>query len=246
MTLAFGVLVASLMGSVHCAGMCGAFVCFYTAGGRGRSDTTGHIAYNLGRLVSYLTLGAVAGLVGASVDRVGALAGLSRVAAVLSGTLMVAWGLSTLLATRGVRLPGFGQPLPGGAKNPLGRVLARVRDRSPVVRAAATGLLTTLLPCGWLYAFVAAAAGSGSVTRAMTTMLLFWAGTLPMMLTAGYGVQRLTGRFRTRLPMLTATAVVVMGLLSISGKMRAAPQALQRMAGAPADASPPVMSHGHH
>lgn len=252
MTLALGVLVASLLGSVHCAGMCGGFVCFYAGGGGGgggggaRSDARGHIAYNLGRLVSYLTLGAIAGILGASVDRVGAIAGLSRVAAVLSGTLMVAWGVSTLLATRGVRLPGFGQPLPGGARNPLGAALARVRERSPVERAAVTGLLTTLLPCGWLYAFVAAAAGTGSVTGAVTTMVFFWAGTLPMMLSAGYGVQRLTGRFRARLPMVTATAVVVMGLLSISGKMRMAPQALARIEAPPAAAAVPAMSHGHH
>lgn len=243
MSLEVGVLVAALLGSVHCAGMCGGFVCFY-ATGKG-SSTGAHISYNAGRLVSYLTLGVLAGVLGASVDRLGALAGLSRVAAVLSGTLMVAWGLSTLLATRGVKLPGFWQPLPGGTRNPLGALLARVRDRSPMVRAAATGLLTTLLPCGWLYAFVAAAAGTGSIARSVTTMAFFWLGTLPMMLAAGYGVQRITGRLRARLPLVTAMAVVVMGLLSMAGKMRVAPQALQQAAASSQTAAPAV-PHGHH
>ena len=71
MTAIFAILVASLLGSVHCAGMCGGFVCFYAAGARTTLAT--HVAYNLGRLVSYLLLGVMAGLVGMSVDRAGAL-----------------------------------------------------------------------------------------------------------------------------------------------------------------------------
>jgi uncharacterized protein len=226
MSLAVGVLIASLLGSVHCAGMCGGFVCFYT-GGAG-SGPKSHVAYNAGRLVSYLMLGVFAGVVGASVDRAGALTGISRVAAFVSGTLMVAWGLSTLLATGGVRVPGLGLPFLRGSRNPLGALLARMRDRSPLVRSAATGLLTTLLPCGWLYAFVASAAGTGSIERATLVMTFFWLGTLPMMLTAGYGLQRLTGALRPRLPLVTATAVIVMGFLSMAGKMRVAPEPLER------------------
>ena len=239
MLLVIGVLVASLLGSVHCAGMCGGFVCFY-AGGAG-SGTRAHVAYNVGRLTSYLFLGLMAGLVGATVDRFGALAGLSRGAAVLSGTLMVAWGLSTLLAARGVRVPRLEGRL--GGQNTLGKLLARVRGRSAIVRAATTGLLTTLLPCGWLYAFVAAAAGTGRVDRALLTMGVFWLGTLPMMLAVGYGVQRLSGPLRTRLPVVTATAVVVLGLLSIAGKLRIEPQAQARAAST--TTTIPSAPHGH-
>ena len=215
MTLALGVLVASLLGSVHCAGMCGGFVCFY-AGDKG-SGAAAHAAYNAGRLASYLLLGLVAGISGAALDRAGTLAGISRGAALVSGALMVTWGLTTLLTARGVRLPRIDGRL--GARNPLGGLLARVRGRPAVVRAAATGLLTTLLPCGWLYAFVAAAAGTGSVGGALSTMAVFWLGTLPMMVAAGYGIQRVAGPFRARLPVVTASAVVVMGLLSMAGKL---------------------------
>ncbi|MBK6489620.1 MAG: sulfite exporter TauE/SafE family protein [Gemmatimonadetes bacterium] len=222
LTLALGVLTASLLGSVHCAGMCGGFVCFYSAGVGGRREGfTAHAAYNGGRLVSYLTLGAVAGLVGSGVERLGAMSGVSRAAAILSGTLMVGWGLSTLLAARGVRIPRL-EGLPAG-RNPLGALVGRVRERSPVVRAGAIGLLTTLLPCGWLYAFVFAAAGTGRVGSAMAMMALFWAGTLPVMVGVGVGAARLTGVLRARLPLITAAAVVVMGVLSITGRLRLAP-----------------------
>ena len=63
---AAGVLMASLVGSVHCAGMCGGFVCFYA--GAGVNDASSprpsllhaHALYNIGRLLSYLILGALA------------------------------------------------------------------------------------------------------------------------------------------------------------------------------------------
>ena len=81
--LALGVLTASLLGSMHCAGMCGGFVCFYATGADGRAGGTGsHVAYNVGRLVSYLVLGLLAGVLGQGLDRVGGLVGLSRGAAV--------------------------------------------------------------------------------------------------------------------------------------------------------------------
>ncbi|MBK6306905.1 MAG: sulfite exporter TauE/SafE family protein [Gemmatimonadetes bacterium] len=243
--LALGVLTASLLGSMHCAGMCGGFVCFYATGADGRAGGTGsHVAYNVGRLVSYLVLGLLAGVLGQGLDRVGGLVGLSRGAAVVSGTLMIGWGLSTILASRGIRLPRL-EGLPVG-RNPLGGLLARVRGQRPEVRAAATGLLTTLLPCGWLYAFVFTAAGTGRIDTALGTMAIFWVGTLPMMLSVGYGAQRLTGAFRSRLPMVTAAAVVVMGVLSITGRMRLDPEALSaRARQLHVTSGSPSAAHGH-
>lgn len=253
-TLALGVLTASLLGSVHCAGMCGSFVCFYAAGTSGgggpRATASSHAAYNAGRLLSYLALGLLAGFLGRGLDHVGSLMGLSRGAAVVSGALMIGWGLSTLLASRGVRLPRL-EGLPIGS-NPLGALLARVRGQSAAVRALVTGLLTTLLPCGWLYAFVFTAAGTGSVPAALGTMTIFWAGTLPVMIGVGVGAQRLTGAFRSRLPLVTATAVVVMGVLSIAGKMRLDPAVLDvqarqvHSAGAPTSHAPSIPNGHQH
>jgi sulfite exporter TauE/SafE len=70
-TLLLGVLAASLVGSVHCAAMCGAFVCVYArAGARFPDKGAGaHVAYNAGRLVSYLTLGLAAGAIGQRASR---------------------------------------------------------------------------------------------------------------------------------------------------------------------------------
>ena len=215
MTLAVSVLLASLLGSVHCAAMCGGFVCLYAGGTRGAAT---HVAYNGGRLASYLFAGAVAGFLGSALERAGIVLGVARLAAVVSGALLVLWGTALALKALGVRLPA-----PAGPSFLLrltGPVLSRTRRRSPVVRAGATGLLSALLPCGWLYAFVATAGGTGSVAGAMGLMAFFWLGTVPALLAVGYGLQRLTGPLRARLPLVTAMAVVVIGALSLFGRLR--------------------------
>ena len=222
MTTILAVLAASLLGSVHCAAMCGGFVCLYAGPGSARHvGVRPHAAYNGGRLASYLLLGSVAGAVGKSVDRVGAIAGIGRLAAITAGALMVVWGGSTLLAASGVRLPQTGAPRLLQAS--LTSALVRFRNQSSTVRAAATGLLTTLLPCGWLYVFVASAGGTARVGDAMLVMFAFWLGTLPMMVTLGIGARRLFGSLQRRLPLAAAAVAVVLGALSMAGKLTARP-----------------------
>lgn len=220
MSLVAAVLVASIVGSPHCAGMCGPFVCFYAAGPR--ATLRSHAAYNLGRLASYVLLGALAGALGARLNAAGELAGVSRAAAVVSGTLMMAWGLSQIAAAGGVRLPAIGAP--PALQRAFGGALQRLHAQPASVRAAATGLLTTLLPCGWLYAFVATAAGTGSAVTGMTVMAAFWMGTLPALVAVGAGVQRVAGPLARRLPVISAAVLVALGLLSISGRLAIHPQ----------------------
>jgi sulfite exporter TauE/SafE len=215
---ATGILAASLVGSVHCAGMCGGFVCFYTGAGSGTDAAAlrAHAMYNVGRLTSYLTLGAIAGAIGAGVSSLGAMAGVQHAAAMVAGALMVGWAISTIAAQRGVRLGALRAP--ESWQRATGRVLHAVREQPMATRAWLTGMLTTMLPCGWLYVFVATAGGSGSIRAGVLTMAVFWLGTVPALLAVGLGAQRLFGPLRQRLPMLSATLVLVMGLLSISGR----------------------------
>ncbi len=221
--LAASVFIAALLGSAHCAGMCGGLAGF-VAGSGGSARSTA--AYNGGRLVSYLALGAIAGAAGAGFDRAGALAGWTRPAAIVAGLLMVTWGGASALQAFGVRFRLLAMPAIG--RDALAGSLRVLRDRSPAERGLALGLLTPLLPCGWLYAFVATAAATGSPLRGATVMGVFWAGTVPVMATLGLGVQRALGPLRTRLPAITSIALVVIGLLTVAGKFT--PMAAHNMA----------------
>ena len=237
MLLVWSVFVASLLGSVHCAAMCGAFACMTSPLGRGgrnaghpaasgasrgpafphsRFSTT--IAYHLGRLTSYVALGLVAGTLGARLDRAGELLGLTRLAAVLSGILMVAWALGTIAAHLGVRVPVT--LAPEWARRAIGAALGIARDRSLTQRAYLIGLATTLLPCGWLYAFVVVAAGTGSALVGANVMFVFWIGTLPMLTAIIAGSAKGFTPLARRMPTVSALIVLALGVLSMIGKLR--------------------------
>jgi sulfite exporter TauE/SafE len=209
------VLVASLVGSLHCAGMCGGFVVFY-AGGDGSSGLRrglAHAAYSGGRWVAYAALGAVAGAVGAALDLAGSLAGVQRVAAVAAGAVMVLWGVLALLRHRGVGL--FRHRGSSRVSQWVRRGFSKAAGRPPVVKALLVGGLSGLLPCGWLWAFVVAAAGTGSVLAGVAVMTAFWAGTVPVLLAIGVGAQVLAAPLRRHVPAVTAVLLVVLGLLAI-------------------------------
>ncbi len=247
MTFAVAVLVASLLGSVHCAAMCGAFTCLYAPAGASWQRTRwAHGAYNLGRLVSYLLLGAVSGMLGAGLSRAGTLAGVSNAAAIIAAILLIVWGLHAVIVAAGGRI-GVLRP-PEGWQNAMGSVLHRFRGKPPIVRATAVGLLTTLLPCGWLYAFVVTAAGTGSAWGGASLMAVFWVGTLPMMLAVGAGLQRLSGRFRDRLPMVSAATIFLLGALSLAAHLDILPigRSLHRwLPVVPVAAGNATAPHGH-
>lgn len=225
-SLIAAVFVASLLGSLHCAGMCGAFVAFAVGDS---TTTTRHrallsAAYHGGRLTTYAMLGFAAGWFGALLDLGGALAGISRAAMMLAGAVMVLFGISAGLAAMGKR--PVRMPVPAVMRKLLAVGHRAAMQLSPVRRALAIGLLTTLLPCGWLYAFAAVAAGTASPLLGALTMAVFWAGTLPVLVSLGVGVQRLTGALGSRLPHVTAAVLIAVGLWTLIGRGALDAQAL--------------------
>jgi sulfite exporter TauE/SafE len=99
--------------------------------------------------------------------------------------------------------------------------VAAVAAQPPVTRALVIGLLTGLLPCGWLYAFIVTAAGTGDPLRGVGLMAVFWLGTLPVMAGLGVAVQAMAGRMRRWVPAACAVAMIVVGLLAVAGRARA-------------------------
>ncbi|UCF67694.1 MAG: sulfite exporter TauE/SafE family protein [Acidobacteriota bacterium] len=213
------VFVASLTGSLHCAGMCGPFVAF---GVGAPVDRWGRrlrlqLAYNGGRLASYTMLGGLAGGLGAALDLGGTVLGFQRAALIVAGLAMIGVGVITLLRALGVSIimPGSPQWL----RSSFRRCYGAVRELPAGTRALSIGLLSTLLPCGWMYAFAITAAGTGSPARGALTMAVFWLGTLPVLVSLGVGVQKLAGPLRRYVPLATALALVAVGLIAVIGRL---------------------------
>ncbi len=223
------VFAASLVGSLHCIGMCGPFVAFYSGsdGSAGARRLLSHAAYSGGRLTTYILFGLAAGTVGAALDVAGSLAGVQRVAAVVAGVTMILWGILALLQLRGIRIFRHSSGN-GRISGLLRRGFSLVGGKPPLIRAAAVGLLSGLLPCGWLWAFVVTAAGTGSSTGGAAVMAAFWAGTVPALLAVGLGAQLLSAPLRRRVPTVTAVLLVALGLIAIFGRPASVTAAIQR------------------
>ena len=202
MIILAGVLLASLMGSVHCAAMCSAFACL--ANGSGRHGAF----YHGGRLVAYVLLGTAAGIVGIGLDHAGLIASVQRTAALVTSVALVCWGLVQLRQALRARRTVSASPWAGT----LARLLHRTSAWDPRARASAIGLTTGLLPCGWLWAFVATAMGTGSPAHGALVMFVFWAGTVPMLAAVAAGARRWGPVAQVRWPLASASLVVALGL----------------------------------
>lgn len=210
--LLFAVLTASLVGSIHCAGMCGPFVAVYSAsgpGGRGAGRSgalASHVAYHATRGLGYVILGAVGGALGTALDVAGRSAGIAQFAALFCSVLVLLWGASVLFPVLRLRSP---------VARFFGPKLSQLGTKPRVFRASLLGGLTPLLPCGWLYAFVVTAAGTGSALSGALLMATFWLGTVPALLGMGALLSRLGERLRARVPVLTGVALIVIGSLGV-------------------------------
>lgn len=179
-TLALGgVFAASILGSVHCAAMCGPFGGLLAALPGNRIQV--HAAYHLGRLAAYATLSLVLHAAGNSIRALFIHLGLPQGATYLFAGFLALWALFLLVPP--LRLPGGPGRLLRRITTSWSRLLTRLQrpllGRSPVISGAAVGATTGLLPCLWLYAFLTAAAAQPTLARTYLVLVLFWAGNIP-------------------------------------------------------------------
>jgi uncharacterized protein len=200
LALLAGIVATSAVGSIHCVAMCGPLVGLH-GGARSLRLATMH---SLGRLTTYALLGATAGLLGGALDLAGKLGNVQRIATLLAGSFVLAWGLYLLIRGRSVTKKA------GSTK--FGTALVRIRNKPPRLRAWLMGTLTGLLPCGWLWAFVVTAGGTGNAALGASVMIAFWLGTVPAMVGLLAFAGPLFARVRARLPAITAVALIAVGI----------------------------------
>jgi len=152
------------------------------------------------------------------------MAGISSTAAIFAGTLMILGGTIAIVRAFGWQIgtPRYGKP-PGRWRQFLMAGQRHAMRLTPVRRALYVGLLSSLLPCGWLWAFCATAAGAAHPVFGAAVMIAFWLGTVPIMLGLGAGLRPLVVAIGARMPVVTASAVVAIGLVTIAIRLHAAP-----------------------
>ncbi len=235
------IFTLGLVSSLHCAQMCGPIVLALSlplSTAQRQRQLLAHLSYNIGRLVTYSMLGALAGLTGHSLGIAGKLAGIENTGAILAGGLMVLTGLLMLDLLPNRPLQRF---------DPL-RLLLRVfkpigsRLASTSIPSKFTlGLFFGLLPCGLIYAALFKAMATGTVVAGALTMLAFGLGTTGALLAIGL----LSSAFSAKLsvPLGTwglktaALSVTLLGVLLVWRGVTTQVSASQKSSAPAADAS---------
>lgn len=213
------VFAASLLGSLHCVGMCGPFAMLASSSEERKSVLAPTAAYSLGRLSTYSLVGVVFGSLGMALNQsIAAVGGVSlssiqQIATMAAGGLMIAVGVIALARQLGwrVHLPNGFRWLQTILKNGFGVVRKQPRIR----KAFLIGALSCLMPCGWLYTFAIVAAGTGSPWMGGLTMISFWAGTVPIMVALMLGAGKLGSAFQQKVPVAMAILVILIGCFTI-------------------------------
>ena len=208
------VFIASLLGSLHCVGMCGPFALLAGANSeRRKSAVVPTLAYSGGRLVTYSIVGLIFGSLGLVLNQGTSFANWQQSATYIAGGLMIVVGLIAMARYFGVRIR-----LPK-VLSPMQRILkagfARTKALPPIQRAFAIGALTSLMPCGWLYTFAITAAGTGSPFWGVAVMAVFWMGTVPVMAALMLGFDRIGTSIQKRLPVVMASLVILIGVFTL-------------------------------
>src|ERR1035437_751084 len=193
-----------LVGSLHCAGMCGPLALALPAAGNSTPTyVLGRVAYNAGRIITYCLLGIVFGLMGLTF----LLAGLQR-------WVSIALGVALLLGLFASRRLARWNPVTSAVNQLKSRMSVLLRRRS-FAALAILGLLNGLLPCGLVYVACAGAAATGGVFAGARYMAAFGAGTVPMMLVISLSGKLVPPSLRLKLVKAIPVCVFLLGTLLI-------------------------------
>ncbi|MFJ1468279.1 sulfite exporter TauE/SafE family protein [Massilia orientalis] len=219
------VFVVGLLGSVHCAGMCGGIVGALSVApsvGRvipvraatRRAPVANVFAYNAGRIGSYMVAGGLAGGLAQGAQAFAKLPALQAGAYWLANLMLAALGLYLMDAWRGLaRLEQGGRFVWRGVQ-PL---LKKVGPLDRPARMFVAGGLWGWLPCGMVYSVLVTAMLSGSALHGALVMLAFGLGTLPMLLGLGLMGARLRGWLASpRVRLACGILVLGFGLLGLA------------------------------
>ncbi|PIE43346.1 MAG: cytochrome biogenesis protein [Gammaproteobacteria bacterium] len=169
------------------------------------------LLYNVGRVLSYITIGCLAGALGALLTSIWmeflvVLRTLAAIMLILAGIyLMGVWNGLIFLERAGTRIWRKISPLADRFKG----------SQSPI-NTLILGMIWGWLPCGLVYSALTYAATQADILQSGLIMLFFGLGTLPSMVTTGLLAKSVQGIQNKRYVYLTSgVLLIVFGLASL-------------------------------
>jgi len=199
--------ILGFTGSLHCIGMCGP-IAIMINGHSARQIFLNRIFYNFGRVVTYVFMGSIAGLLGRIIQLRG-----------LQGKLSVAIGILIIVLLLIPKIQSLFLPSISGFVLKLKKSFAvHIQSRRPV-SAILTGMMNGYLPCGLVYGALAIALVQPTVLESAIVMVLFGMGTIPALLATAYSWETIRKfipfsfqRIQTMMLVIVAVGMIWRGL----------------------------------
>jgi sulfite exporter TauE/SafE len=165
--------------------------------------------YHLGRLVSYLLLGVLAGYFGE---------------AFLSSRYPIIAGLSVSMVSLFFILSGLRllrqKPLDLVFSRKISNLLVipfkwSLRQK-PILKSFAIGIVNGFLPCGWLYIFVLGAVATKDAFYGGFLLAIFWLGTVPALTVFPFFYKKTLARFPKKINQLAGIVLILLGISVIA------------------------------
>ncbi len=212
MDILLSVFLMGLLGGTHCLGMCGGVVGMLSANIAPQTKQNHaqlarlHLHYNLGRILSYVLMGAVFGLLGTILSQGLQLSVFDQLLRVFSGVLMVLVGLYIGAWSSQIQ---YLERLGGKLWSKLQPLTQRFMPVSSGKNAFFLGLLWGGIPCGLVYGALSFSMLSGTVLDGAMIMLAFGLGTLPALLLMASMAERLASWVRNPWVRKLSGAVII-------------------------------------
>lgn len=208
MTLIISALGIGFASGFHCVGMCGPIaLSMGLTKNQALNFHLQNLTYNFGRIVTYIFLGAILGLVGEGFQ----MAGVQEYLTIAAGILLIIMALFSFggkdIATK---IP-FLSNLLLKIKMALSKILQKPDYKSRFF----TGILNGFLPCGMLYIALTASLAAGGSLGGAFFMFLFGLGTLPFMFAVVFAGSLMNQTFRQRILKVVPIMMIVLGGLFI-------------------------------
>jgi len=209
------IITIAFLGSFgHCLGMCGGIVIAYSSTKIDKRyskmmQSIAHLTYSLGRITTYVMLGAIFGAIGG----VAKLNGYAMaVMTIMAGIFMILAGLSLLGKFAFLTKLEHSFSSSPFYQNVFRQVL---RSRS-LYSFYILGILNGFLPCGLVYFFAVTAASTGSALWGAFVMFVFGLSTVPALFSLGYFTGLFTkSGFRQLMMNIASLVVILFGIYTL-------------------------------
>ncbi|MBW4632184.1 MAG: sulfite exporter TauE/SafE family protein [Iphinoe sp. HA4291-MV1] len=219
------IMTLGFLGSFgHCVGMCGPLAVAFSLSykqetSRWRQQLQFHALLNLGRMLSYVLVGAGIGALGSVLLNSGQIAGigseLRQWMAIITGILLIWFGIRQIKPDFLPQIPLLHPLMQGRLQNYLSQGMVKLSLQTKWWTPALLGMTWGLMPCGFLYAAQIKAAETGNWWMGAATMLAFGLGTLPTMLGVGVSTSLVSKDRRSQLFRLGGWVTLTIGMLTL-------------------------------